>query len=165
MALQVAVYPGTYDPITLGHMSIVEVASRMFDKVVIAVAGSESKKPLFGIDQRCSLIKESISEAGLSNIEVIAYDRKLTIHLAREVGATYMVRGLRAVSDFEYELQLAEMNRSLDAGLETVFLTSPTEHSYISSTLVREISMLGGDPTKFVPKCVGQALADLHKPS
>lgn len=151
------VYPGTFDPITNGHMDLVERACRMFDHVVVAVAASTRKSPLFTMEERVELAQQEL--AHLDNIEVIGFDILLA-DLVRQLGAHGVVRGLRAVSDFEYEFQLANMNRQLAPQMESLFLT-PAEHlSYISSSLVREIASLGGDVTKFVPAGVQRALAE-----
>lgn len=149
------IYPGTFDPITNGHKDLIERASKMFDEVVVAIAASEKKGPLFSLNERVKLVEDSISH--LDNVEVVGFSRLLA-HFCREQNANILLRGLRAVSDFEYEFQLANMNRQLAPDLETVFLT-PAEHlSYISSSLVREIALLDGDIGKFVPAPVAAAL-------
>lgn len=149
------VYPGTFDPITNGHKDLIERASRMFDEVIVAVALSEKKGPLFSIEERVSLAQECLTH--LPNIKVMGFSQLLA-HFCAEQDANILLRGLRAVSDFEYEFQLANMNRKLAPDLETVFLT-PSEHlSFISSSLVREIALLEGDVSEFVPPNVGQAL-------
>ena len=151
------VYPGTFDPITNGHIDLVERACRLFDKVTIAIAASEKKKPVFTLDERVVQTRQVLSH--LDNIEVCGFDILLA-DLVREKKAHGVLRGLRAVSDFEYEFQLANMNRALDRSMESLFLT-PAEHlSYISSSLVREIASLGGDVSKFVPTQVEQALKE-----
>ena len=149
------VYPGTFDPITNGHIDLVQRASKLFDSVVVAVAASRKKEPLFTMEERVQLCRETLSH--IDNIEVCGFDCLLK-DLVQEKGAYGVLRGLRAVSDFEYEFQLANMNRALDSSMESLFLT-PAEHlSYISSSLVREIASLGGDVSKFVPLKVEQAL-------
>ncbi|MFP5441883.1 MAG: pantetheine-phosphate adenylyltransferase [Gammaproteobacteria bacterium] len=149
------VYPGTFDPITNGHCDLVERAARMFDYVIVAVADSQKKGPLFALDERVGLAREALSH--LPNVEVTGFN-KLLAHFVRDQNANILLRGLRAVSDFEYEFQLANMNRALAPEIETVFLT-PAEHlSFISSSLVREIAMLGGDVHQFVPANVVEAL-------
>ncbi|MBN8429684.1 MULTISPECIES: pantetheine-phosphate adenylyltransferase [Microbulbifer] len=153
------VYPGTFDPITNGHMDLVERACRLFDHVVVAVAASTRKNPLFTMEERVELAQQELSH--LKNIEVIGFDILLA-DLVRQLDAYGVVRGLRAVSDFEYEFQLANMNRQLAPQMESLFLT-PAEHlSYISSSLVREIASLGGDVTKFVPPGVQKALKEKY---
>ncbi|XID74317.1 pantetheine-phosphate adenylyltransferase [Alkanindiges sp. WGS2144] len=153
------IYPGTFDPITNGHVDLVVRAAKMFDHVVIAIAAGHHKNPVFSFAERVELAKQSLSH--LDNIEVIGFSG-LLVNLFKEQQATAVLRGLRAVSDFEYEFQLANMNRQLDQQFETVFLT-PSEHlSYISSTLVREIARLKGDVTKFVPDVVQTAFEQKH---
>ncbi|MEW5249457.1 pantetheine-phosphate adenylyltransferase [Microbulbifer sp. 2201CG32-9] len=149
------VYPGTFDPITNGHLDLVERACRLFDHVTVAVAASSRKNPLFTLDERVDLARQVLDH--LPNAEVIGFDILLA-DLVHQVGAYGVLRGLRAVSDFEYEFQLANMNRQLAPNMESLFLT-PAEHlSYISSSLVREIASLGGDVTKFVPATIQAAL-------
>lgn len=153
--VNVAVYPGTFDPITNGHFDLIERGARMFDKVVIAVAASPGKQPSLELDTRIALAKTVC--ASLSNVEVIGFSTLLTT-MMYEQGATIILRGLRAVSDFEYELQLANMNRAQNPELESVFLTPAVENSYISSTIVREIAKLGGDISPLVHPQVAEAL-------
>jgi len=155
--MRTVVYPGTFDPITIGHIDLVERACRLFDHVVIAIAKSERKGPLFSIDERIDLCRQSLSH--LSNVEVVGFDI-LVVNFLREQKGCAVLRGLRAVSDFEYEFQLANMNRAMAPEFETVFLTPADHLSYISSSLVREIASLGGDVTKFVHPIVKQALED-----
>jgi pantetheine-phosphate adenylyltransferase len=152
-----AIYPGTFDPITNGHTDLVERAARIFDKVVLGVAKgqSSSKQPVFSIDERVSLAKEVLADIG--NAEVIQFDGLLVEFVAQQQ-AQVILRGLRAVSDFEYEFQLASMNRHLNQDIETLFLTPAEQYSYISSSLVREIAALGGDVTPFVHGKVATAL-------
>lgn len=151
------IYPGTFDPVTNGHVDLVERAARLFDRVVVAIAFSQKKTPLFSLDERVALCAKSLE--GIDNVEVQGFSNLLT-DFAASVGARCVLRGLRAVADFEYEFQLANMNRALNPEFESVFLT-PSEHlSYISSSLVREIASLGGNVTPFVPPVVADALAD-----
>ena len=154
------IYPGTFDPITKGHMDLVERAAKLFDKVTIAVAASPKKKPLFSLTERVSMVEEVISS--LDNVNVTGFDSLLADFLKQQ-HANAILRGLRAVSDFEYEFQMANMNRVLVPKVESLFLTPSEQYSYISSTLVREISSLGGDISKFVAPCVQKALAERHK--
>jgi len=156
MKTHTVIYPGTFDPITNGHVDLTERAARMFDRVVVAIAYSEKKTPLFALEQRIALCEESL--AHLDNIEVVGFSN-LLIDFAKNQGSSCVLRGLRAVADFEYEFQLANMNRAMYPEFESVFLT-PSEHlSYISSTLVREIAALDGDISPFVPAIVADALA------
>ncbi|MCK5092131.1 MAG: pantetheine-phosphate adenylyltransferase [Gammaproteobacteria bacterium] len=150
-----AVYPGTFDPITKGHMDLVERATRLFDKVIVAVAANPSKQPAFTEDERVSLASEVLAD--MEGVEVCSFD-SLLVDFVRERDARVILRGLRAVSDFEYEFQLAGMNRHLEPKIETLFLTPAEQYSYISSSLVREISTLGGDVSHFVHPAVEAAL-------
>ncbi len=153
-----AMYPGTFDPITLGHEDLVKRAVRVFDKVVVAIAADPgSKEPMFSIDERVELARTAL--AGNDNVEVRRYGG-LTVDFARENDLSVIVRGLRAVADFEYEFQLATMNRHLTEEVETVFLTPTDRYTFISSTLVREIATLGGDITEFVSPSVKSALLE-----
>jgi len=153
----VAIYPGTFDPITNGHADIVQRAGKLFDTVIVAVARSTSKTTAFTVDERVTMARKALIE--LDNVEVCGFDGLMTA-FAKERSARFIVRGLRAVSDFEYEFQMSSMNRQLYQGAETVFLT-PAEHlSYISSSLVREIAALGGDVSQFVHHDVMLALRD-----
>lgn len=153
--MNTAVYPGTFDPITNGHTDLVERAARLFDRVIVAVAGSPGKAPAFPLEQRVGLAAEVL--AHLSNVEVRSFDCLLVDYLRRE-RAQVILRGLRAVSDFEYEFQLASMNRQLAPEVETLFLTPSEHYSFVSSSLVREIAALGGDVTPFVHANVVAAL-------
>ncbi|MFG6157845.1 pantetheine-phosphate adenylyltransferase [Halomonas sp. 1390] len=150
-----AVYPGTFDPITNGHFDLIERASRLFDKVVVAIATSPGKGPALDLDTRIALAREVV--AALGNVEVVGFSGLMT-EFMKQQQARVLLRGLRAVSDFEYELQLANMNRAQMPELETVFLTPEVENSYISSTLVREIARLGGDVSKHVHPRVAETL-------
>lgn len=149
------IYPGTFDPITNGHTDLIERAGKMFDQVIVAVAYSPKKQPLLSLEERVALVEESISH--LDNVRVTGFSNLLA-EFVREQGATVILRGLRAVSDFEYEFQLADMNRRLAPEVESVFLTPANHLSYISSTLIREIASLGGDVTEFVSEPVARAL-------
>ncbi|TDO07661.1 MULTISPECIES: pantetheine-phosphate adenylyltransferase [Halomonas] len=153
--MNTAIYPGTFDPITNGHFDLIERAARLFDKVVVAIATSPGKGPVLDIDTRIALTREVV--AGLDNVEVVGFSGLMT-EFMKQQQARVLLRGLRAVSDFEYELQLANMNRAQMPELETVFLTPEVENSYISSTLVREIARLGGDVSKHVHPRVAETL-------
>jgi pantetheine-phosphate adenylyltransferase len=148
-------YPGTFDPITLGHEDLVRRASRLFDKVVVAIAANPAKEPMFTLEERVELVSSSLAD--IDNVEVSGYEG-LTVDFARENGLGVILRGLRAVSDFEYEFQLANMNRHLDENVETAFLTPTETYNFISSSLVREICSLGGDISEFVSPIVFEAL-------
>ncbi len=153
---QTAIYPGTFDPITVGHIDLVARATKRFDKLIVAVAGSGSKTPCFTLDQRIELARQSLSQ--MPNVVVLGFSG-LLVRVAREQGAGVILRGLRAVSDFEYEFQLASMNRKLAPEVETMFLTPDEGHAFISSSLVREIASLGGDVSSFVHPVVQDALS------
>ncbi len=152
-----AIYPGTFDPITLGHIDIVTRAAQMFDQMVLAIAASPSKKPMFSLEERIELARQAVAVAHLSNVEVVGFS-DLIANFARAQQATILVRGLRVVSDFEYELQLAHMNRHLLPTLESAFLMPSEGFSFISSSLVKEVACHGGDVSAFLPEPVYQAL-------
>ncbi|HEY5597167.1 MAG TPA: pantetheine-phosphate adenylyltransferase [Kiloniellales bacterium] len=158
-ALRVGVYPGTFDPITKGHKDIITRAAAVVDRLVVAVATNGGKDPLFSVDERVAMVDEDMADlrAMGRTIEARAFDNLLT-HFARQVGATVIVRGLRAVSDFEYEFQMATMNARLDPGIETIFLTASERQQFIASRLVKEIGRLGGDVTSFVSPRVAEHL-------
>lgn len=153
-------YPGTFDPITNGHQEIIRRSAQLFDRVVVAIATSPEKGTTFSLDQRIELARAVVSD--LPNVTVEGYDG-LTVDFAIDHQLGVIIRGLRAVSDFEYEFQLASMNRHLQEKVETVFLTPTDEYSFLSSSLVREIASLGGDVTKFVHPTVVRALRDLPR--
>ena len=151
-----AVYPGTFDPLTRGHEDLVRRAARLFGSLVLGVAESRSKKPLFTVEERVAIAREVLSD--VKNLRVVGFSG-LLIDFVRQQDSRVILRGLRAVSDFEYEFQLAGMNRNLYRDVETVFLTPSEKHTFISATLVREIALLGGDVTKFVHPLVRKQLA------
>ena len=154
--MKVAIYPGSFDPITLGHMDIINRACSLFDKIIIAIAKSETKDPLFSLEDRLKLAKTIYKDN--SQVEVIGFPRQLTVDVAKEYNACAIIRGLRAVSDFEYEFQLATMNRSLAPDIESIFLTPKESLIYVSSSLIKEICDLKGDISRFVDPVVEQAL-------
>ena len=154
--MKVAIYPGSFDPITLGHMDIIDRACSLFDKIIIAIAKSDTKDPLFSLEDRLKLAKTLYKDN--SQVEVIGFPRQLTVDVAKEYNARAIIRGLRAVSDFEYEFQLATMNRSLAPDIESIFLTPKESLIYVSSSLIKEICDLKGDISKFVDPVVEQAL-------
>lgn len=150
-----AIYPGTFDPITDGHLDIIIRASKLFKKVIVAVAVNQGKTPLFSLEERVMMVEEVT--VNLSNISIIGFNN-LLVDCAKEHDASVVLRGLRAVSDFEYEFQLAGMNRRLSPELETMFLTPAEQYEFISSSMIREIAKLKGDVSSFVPKCVEDRL-------
>ena len=152
-----AIYPGTFDPITKGHIDLVIRASKLFERVIVAVAINPSKEPIFSLQERVDLAEQTL--AGLNNVEVCGF-KGLLVEVAKEKGADVILRGLRAVSDFEHEFQLAGMNRKMQPDIETLFLTPAEQFTYISSSLVREIAVLGGDVSDFVAPCVVDALKE-----
>jgi len=154
--MRIAIYPGSFDPITYGHMDIIERGCGLFDKVVVAIAKSESKNPMFTLEDRINLAASIYEDS--DKVEVVGFPRKLTVDLAKDYGACAIIRGLRAVSDFEYEFQLATMNRSLAPNIESIFLTPKETLIYVSSSLIKEISDLKGDISKFVHPIVEKAL-------
>ncbi|MEM7054437.1 MAG: pantetheine-phosphate adenylyltransferase [Pseudomonadota bacterium] len=158
----VAIYPGTFDPITNGHADLIQRASRVFRQVVVAVAESPHKQPSFSLEQRIELARQVLDEADLENVEVVGFS-ELLAHFVVDRGAGVILRGLRAVSDFEYEFQLASMNRHLMQQVETMFLTPAEEYSFISSSLVKEIARLGGDVSEFVAPVVVEALQQRYQ--
>ena len=152
---RVAIYPGTFDPITRGHEDLVRRAASLFDQLILAIAESPSKRPLFDLAERVELAQEVLGD--IKNVKIIGFNT-LLMNFVHEQGAKVIVRGLRAVSDFEYEFQMAGMNRSQYPEVETVFLTPGEQHMFISATMVREIARLGGDVSKFVQPCVEKRL-------
>jgi pantetheine-phosphate adenylyltransferase len=150
-----AIYPGSFDPVTNGHLDVIERARKLFDEVIVAVAHNDEKQPLFSLNERLELLRET---AGRIDHVRIAEFKGLLVEFARSENAGAVVRGLRAVSDFEFEFQMALMNRQLDAGVETIFLMPKEEYTYLSSRIVKEIARLGGDVSNFVPACVAEAL-------
>ena len=153
--MKIAIYPGSFDPITKGHLDILKNASGIFDKVIIAVARNGEKKGFLATEERVELIKKSIE--GLDNVEVDAFEG-LTIEYAKKRGAEILIRGLRAVSDFEYEMQLSQTNSALCDEIKTVFLTTKPKYNFISSSTIREILQNNGDISKFVPQAVNEYL-------
>ena len=153
--MKTAVYPGTFDPITNGHTDLVQRATRLFDRVIVAVAANTGKQPAFSLEDRVAMVREAL--AGLDRVEVVSF-ATLLVEFCHQQHAQVIVRGLRAVSDFEYEFQLASMNRQLAPDIETLFLTPAEQYAFVSSSLVREIAALGGDVSPFVHAKVRAAL-------
>lgn len=152
-----ALTPGTFDPITSGHLDVITRAAQMVDEVVVAVAASEKKHPLFTLDERVALVREAT--AHLPNVRVEPFD-ELLVDFARRMDAEVVIKGLRAITDFEYEFQMTALNYQLDKEMETIFIMSPPQYMYLSSSIVREIASLHGDLDKFVPPCVKAALEE-----
>ena len=155
MTHRIGLYPGTFDPITKGHLHLIKRASKLVDKLIVAVADSRSKRPLFDPDERVEIVRTIVRDC--TNVEVKGFSG-LLMEFLREQGAQVIVRGLRAVSDFEYEFQMAGMNRSLHPDVETVFLTPGEQYMFLSATMVREIASFGGDVSKFVHPMVAEKL-------
>ena len=153
--MQRAVYPGTFDPMTMGHVDLVKRASKLFDSVIIAIASSDSKKPMFSLEERIEIGNKIFADD--PKVEVVGFSG-LLVNFAKENDANILIRGLRVVADFEYEFQLAIMNRAMSPDIESVFLTPKEEYSYISSSLVKEIATMGGDVTRFVDPVTLEAL-------
>ena len=152
-----AIYPGSFDPVTNGHLDVLERAARLYDEVFVAIAHNEAKSGLFSVEERAALLEETLS--GYPNVRVTQFDG-LLVDYARAMDVQVIVRGLRAVSDFEFEFQMALMNRKLNDSVETTFLMPKEEYTYLSSRLVKEIAKLGGDIGAFVPDCIARALKE-----
>jgi len=159
--MRTAIYPGSFDPLTNGHLDVIQRAARLFDRVVVAVAKNEGKQPLFTLNERLALVKQSVKH--LPNVEADSFDILLVEYAARQ-RAQAVVRGLRAVSDFEFEFQLALMNRKLNENIETIFMMPKDTYTFLSSRIVKEIARLGGDVSSFVPARVEAALIKKLKP-
>src|SRR5262245_51530046 len=155
-AMRRAIYPGSFDPVTNGHLDVIERARKLFDEVVVAVAHNDEKQPVLSLDQRLDLLQQTAGRIGKVRIAEFS---GLLVEFARAEKAGAVIRGLRAVSDFEFEFQMALMNRSLNAAVETIFLMPKEEYTYLSSRIVKEIARLGGNVSSFVPGCVAKALS------
>jgi len=155
--MRIAIYPGTFDPVTNGHLDILCRAVKFFDRIVVGIAADNNKKPLFTLSEREELVREAVRDSKIRNIEVSSFTG-LTIDFARKCGASAIIRGLRALTDFEYEFQLALMNKKLDSSIETVFLMTQSEYSFISSSIVKSAASLGAGISEFVPRNVEKAL-------
>jgi len=158
MNKRIALYPGTFDPITNGHFDVIERALGLFDEVIIAVAISQDKKPMFSLDERIKMIEESIKE--LDNVSVVGFDN-LTVELAKTHNASILIRGLRAVSDFEYELQLGYLNNSLDDSIETVYLMPKLQHAFVSSSIIRNLLKFNGKTEHLIPAEVQKIIEEM----
>lgn len=159
---KIAIYPGTFDPITNGHLDLVARAEQIFDEVIIAVSNNPRKNPLFSIDERLALVNEAVKD--IPHVHVESFD-DLLVNFVASKNAKFVIRGLRAVSDFEYEFQMASANRRIDSNVETIFLTPQESNYFISSSLVREISYYGGNIESFAPKHICTALIEKHASS
>ena len=155
-----AIYPGSFDPVTLGHIDIVKRASKVVDELIIGVLVNTNKSPMFTLDERVELIREVCKD--IPNVTVKKFEG-LTVDFARENGADIIIRGLRAVTDFESEMQIAQTNHSIDPSIDTMFFTTSLEYAFLSSTIVKEVASFGGDISKYVPQTVVEALAKKHK--
>lgn len=159
MSRRIAVYPGSFDPVTLGHLDIIKRASEMTDELIVAVLVNKAKTPLFSVEERVSMLKTVTKDIG--NVTVKSFSG-LSVEFAKEQGAEFLVRGLRAITDFEYELQMAQTNRIMDPHIDTIFLTTNLKYAYLSSTTVREVASYGGDISRFVPAEVEQAVLEKY---
>lgn len=155
-----AIYPGSFDPVTLGHIDVITRASKIFDEIIVGVLINSSKTPLFSIDERVNMLKEVCG--GLENVRIISFDG-FSVDFAKEQNANVIIRGLRAITDFEYELQMAQTNRILNPRIDTLFLTTSIDYSYLSSSIVKEVASLGGDISRFVPETIIKKVYDRYK--
>ena len=158
--MTLAIYPGSFDPITKGHMDVLKRATKLFDKVIIAVLKNSNKKYFITLEDRLMLIRECCSH--ISNVEIDSFNG-LTVDYAKQKNATVLIRGLRAITDFEYEMQMAQMNNTLYSDLETVFLTTKPKYNFVSSSIIKEAALLGGDVSRLVPENVYNYLLNLKK--
>lgn len=150
-----AIYPGSFDPVTFGHLDVIKRSSRIVDELIVGVLNNNAKRPLFSVEERVKMLEETTKE--LTNVKIVPFEG-LLIEFARKMGARVVVRGLRAITDFEYELQMSQTNHKLEPNVETMFLTTSIEYSYLSSTTVKEVAAFGGDISQFVPKAVIERL-------
>lgn len=155
-----AIYPGSFDPVTYGHIDIIERASRISDELIVGVLQNKTKSPLFSVEERVIMLREVTKD--LKNVKIIPFDG-LLIDFAKQMEAKVIVRGLRAITDFEYELQMSQTNRKLNSDIETLFLTTSLDYSYLSSTTVKEVASFGGNISEFVPECVAEKVTEKIK--
>lgn len=160
MTKRIAVYPGSFDPVTYGHLDIIQRASEMADELIVAVLVNKAKTPLFSADERVSMLK--IVTKDIENVRVESFSG-LSVDFAKKEGAEFLVRGLRAITDFEYELQMAQTNRIMEPAIDTIFLTTNLKYAYLSSTTVREVASYGGDISRFVPEPVERAVREKYR--
>ena len=153
--MKTAVYPGSFDPVTLGHLDVIRRAAKLFDRVIVGVLNNSSKSPLFSVDERVNILNAVTAE--IPGVEVVSF-RGLAVEFARSCQANVIVRGLRAITDFDYELQMAQTNRVLAPDVDTAFLTTSLEYAYLSSTTVKEVAAFGGDISRFVPEYVANEI-------
>ena len=158
--MKIGIYPGSFDPVTKGHLDIIRRSSKMVDVLIVAVLKNNSKSPLFSVEERVSMLKEVTND--ISNVQIDSFSG-LLVDYARKNNASIIVRGLRAVTDFEYELQMSQTNRIMDSDVDTIFLTTSLEYAYLSSSTVKEVAMYGGDVSKFVPEYVADKINDKIK--
>ena len=158
--MKIALYPGTFDPVTLGHLDIIRRAAGVCDKLVIGVLPNSAKRPWFYVEERIELIKKVTSD--LDNVEVESFDG-LTVDFGKKIGSSVIVRGLRAINDFEYELQIAQINHKLNPDIDTIFFTTSVEYSYVSSSIAKEVASYGGDVSGLVPREIIDDLFEKHK--
>lgn len=158
--MKIGIYPGSFDPVTKGHLDIIRRSSKMVDVLIVAVLKNNSKSPLFSVEERVSMLKEVTKD--ISNVQIDSFSG-LLVDYARKNDASIIVRGLRAVTDFEYELQMSQTNRIMDSDVDTIFLTTSLEYAYLSSSTVKEVAMYGGDVSKFVPEYVADKINDKIK--
>jgi pantetheine-phosphate adenylyltransferase len=154
-----AIYPGSFDPVTFGHIDIIKRSANLFDEIIVGVLNNTSKSPLFSVEERVNMLKEATRD--IPNIKIASFSG-LLVDFVKETEATVVVRGLRAITDFEYELQLAQTNHVLNPNIDTIFLTAKLEYLYLSSTIVREVAAFGGDISKFVPEEIARRMYDRY---
>lgn len=152
-----AIYPGSFDPVTYGHMDIIRRSSKLVDELIVGVLNNKAKSPLFSVEERVKMLKEVTKD--MPEVKIVPFEG-LLVEFARRMGAEMVVRGLRAITDFEYELQMSQTNHKLEPGIETVFLTTSLEYSYLSSTTVKEVAVFGGDISQFVPEIVADMIQE-----